>query len=414
MIHVYEGAVISDDSGGEELIAEAKDIKKRYDISDDRYLIYEDIKNSHHDLMEFIKIGQKKGSKITAIDFNLSGIPVYVYFIIIVVLSSSIGGWFYYDHVQTIKQEQMEKERRSKFKRTLEEQEKKAQKELKQKQEELIEVKETLSGKYTNLFENAQEGKEEPWNQMLKPSQVIEACVNSMGNLSLSKSTWVLQNIVCDGQSVISIYKRGNIVDVGTFLREYPDANIDSSGETATFNEAINLNAKNYNTDIPETQEQFRRAKYYLIGSMQGRNNISYTFGDPLFDNNNYTNPYADINSYPEDTENLIDNTKNIKEMSLEEVNNLLEKSPSIQQIENFTVRDLPNDYLQKLQKFYEKDWTYQVLNLSTGVTINWLGPLLDNISGMRVKSISASITDEGQVEWTVNAPMYLKIDALN
>ena len=406
----------------EEAVELFNNIIKEYDIPADYVFKHtESAPDAQKALIKLIDPSkQKKVPKLSNYEFKLSNIHPLAYLVIGGLILGG-GGFGYYQYSEMKKEEaRLAEEKRNKMRAFLAQENAETTEKKKELLAEIEKLESMTQSRYEQLFAQAKTKKPEPWNQKMMPSTFFDVCMPAIETTELIKSTWKIDTIECTGDQLVTTYLRSGIVDVGRFFLEHPDAQIDDAGEVATFVKKLGGNNPLANTSIPETPEEYHTAKYNLIGVFQQKENITLNMDNSAFDYGQYYNPFADeVRSYFQEnrnqaTEAEVDSLeeKTIEDWTIEELEGKLSNLMSEEQIKNLSVDQLPIDYKINLNNYYEKDWTTKTIMLNSEVSIANIGQLLDNIKGIRIDKISASL-EATDIEWRVEAPLYLKNSAV-
>lgn len=393
--------------------------------------------NSLFDILS--EVNARKKPTYKNIDINLKMIHPSFYLITAIGIIA-LSGYGYYEYQEGVKQAEQEEERQRREIAEYREKELFSQKEEEDKYKKMfLELESKKNAKIKELSEEAKLKRPKPWIDHPNPLELFEYCMQELKSVPLFKSTWGLRSASCNSDNVRSMYIRGDVVSVNSFLSENPNAVVDMLGESATFVKENNQDFSKSQDNIPETPQEYRYARYTLIGVLQNRN-LSYNLGASAYNIEPIDGYGMDMMSsgVDENTSNLgisgssiidqiRDAANNIGNRVNNRVNNSLNNEVGInsetnltykeryenhlteEEINQMTIGDLPEENLIELNNLFQVDWQTQQLRLSTTSTLDWFKNVIPEINGLRINQINVNISSSSVVEWELIGTFYFK-----
>lgn len=419
-IHPDSDAVMS----YEDAIAYKNEMEEMFSIKEQNIVIHTDKVDHAIDSIKNIITGDPATSKkvqgLKPYVFSIGEIHPAIYGVVAVAVIG--GAWYSYSSYQAnkIEEERIAQERREKL-RSFKDNKMKS---LEEKRESLIlkieDKRELIKKRYEEIYQGALTKKPEPWNMAMMPSDFFEACLPVMNGAPAIKSSWRLMSISCDANTVTSSYKIDGDVDVGKFFKLHPESTINHSGDVAMFTQKLQKFGEKANTGIPENKKEYEEAKYNFIGLFQYNKDITLTNGSSSSNSHQYYNPHAqEVEDYYNQQRSLRgkkekSEEKALKDMETSELEDVYNDMLSDNEIQNLSVNDLPIEYKLKLNDFYKKDWLIENSTIKSLTPISQMGESLDDIKGLRVENIGATVSEEKAVTWNVGTSLYVRDKAIN
>ena len=417
-----------------DIIGESKYIEEKFknicelnDLKAEQYFSYIEDEESGIEALEKLldDANLKKVPSYKTIDLNIKQISPIFYTIPVLIIAVFIG-YGYMKYQDNIHQEKLKNEaNQAKMRKFRQEENLRIQEENEEYRRLYNNLVEIKKEKFEEVYENAKKEKPKPWAEKSDPMDMFSFCSSELKKMPLFKSTWKLENASCNENNIIAVYQRDSIVNVDEFLSENPNARLDALGETATFIEDIKYEFNKAKDKIPENNIEYNRARYDLIGFLQNRN-VTYNLGSSSIDitniggnGGNFNSTRSNIiervrntinlSSSNSNSENIVNETNNTQDNFKEKYENHMKEDD----IRNITVEDLPMEYLERLNTFFEVDWATEQLNISSHTTLDWFNQIIPSITGLRVDEVRVDVSSSSQIEWRMIGTFYYKEEAL-